>query len=99
MRSFVFTLFLGAIMQCQATEDNKETNQLTLQVGDLAPQLYGGEEVPKDDEIPQLLDTVPNLSGEAICEVQNTRGTGEVQLDSLPLHSTVLSMNEFLPMP
>ena len=71
----MFTIFLGAIMRCKATE------------------------VPNDDKIPQLLDTESNLSGEAICEVQNTRGTEEVLIDLLPFHSTFLSMNEFAPLP
>ena len=64
MRSFVFALFLGAIMLCEATEDDKETDQLTPKLGDLAPQLHGREELPNDDEIPELLDTDSNLSGE-----------------------------------
>ena len=62
MRTFVFTLFLGAIMLCEGTKDNKEPNQLTPKLGDLAPQLHGTEEVPNDDEIPELLDTNSNLS-------------------------------------
>ena len=64
MRAFMFTLFLGAIMRCEGTEDNKESDQLTPKLGDLAPQLHGREEVPNDDEIPELLDTDSNLSGE-----------------------------------
>ena len=86
MRAFVFTIFLGAIMRCEGTADTKETDQLTPKLGDLAPQLHGREEVPNDDEVPELLDTDSNLSG-------------EVWLDSLRFHSTLLSMNEFLPLP
>lgn len=83
MRSFVLMLFLAAVMRCEGTQDAKGTGQLTPQAQDLAPQLCGGEDVSNGDEVPQLLDTVSNLSGEEIHEEESGRGTEEVSLDSL----------------
>ena len=51
-------------MRCEGTADTKETDQLTPQAVNLASQLGGGQEVPNKDEIPQLLDTDSNFSGE-----------------------------------